>query len=44
MALFVQVGIPKETIQTVFSEEIQVANKVSDSRVALGLSPFELPL
>lgn len=44
MALFVQVGIPKETMQAVFSDEIQVANKVSESRVALGLSPFELPL
>jgi len=44
MAIFVQLGIPKETMQTVFADEIQVANKVSESRVALGLSPFELPI
>lgn len=44
MAIFVQMGVPVETIKTVFAQEIEMAKKVSDSRVALGLSPFELPI
>lgn len=42
IGIYLQLGIPKEQIKQIFSEEIAMVKKISESRVALGLSPFDL--
>lgn len=41
-AILIQMGIKKEQINTIFSDEIAMVKKISESRVALGLSPFDI--
>lgn len=43
MGILIEMGVPVATIQTVFTEELAMARKISDSRVALWLSTFDIP-
>lgn len=42
LALLINMGLTKNTVKAVFAEELAVIEKISETRVALGLAPFDL--
>jgi hypothetical protein len=42
IAMFLWMGVPLASVQAMYAEEIQKIQAVSNTRVALGLNPFDL--